>query len=137
MKQEIVAENKGKILFMDDEEQIRFTTGELLRIIGYDSVIAGNGCEAINLYKKGMESGRPFDAIILDLIIPGGMGGKEAMEKLLELDKSVKVILTSGYLDDPILSNFREHGFAGVVTKPYAIEELDRILYDVISGFHL
>ncbi|KAA3608942.1 MAG: response regulator [Candidatus Scalindua sp. AMX11] len=129
--------SKGKVLIMDDEEPIRYTTGRLLDIMGYDSLIAGNGFEAIQLYKKEMENGRPFDAIILDLIIPGGMGGKEAMEKLLEMDKNVKVILTSGYLGDPILSSYREHGFAGVVLKPYAIEELDRILFRVITGLQL
>ncbi len=125
--------NKIKILIMDDEEPIRYTTGELLKDMGYDSTITEDGFEAITIYKKEMEMGRPFDIIILDLIVPGGMGGKETMRKLLEIDNEVKVILTSGNLDDPIIKNFREYGFTDVILKPYSIEELAKILCSIIT----
>ncbi|MCP5006764.1 MAG: response regulator [Planctomycetes bacterium] len=125
--------NKIKILIMDDEEPIRYTTGELLKDMGYDSMITGDGFEAISIYKKEMERGRHFDIIILDLIVPGGMGGEETMRKLLEIDNEVKVILTSGNLDDPILKNFREYGFTDVILKPYSIEELAKILRSIIT----
>ncbi len=118
---------------MDDEEPIRYTTGELLKDMGYDSMITGDGFEAISIYKKEMERGRHFDIIILDLIVPGGMGGEETMRKLLEIDNEVKVILTSGNLDDPILKNFREYGFTDVILKPYSIEELAKILRSIIT----
>lgn len=119
---------KGKILLMDDETDVRKTTGGLLKYIGYEVEFAGDGAEAIELYKKAKASGRPFEAVILDLTIPGGMGGKEAIKKLIEIDPEVRAIVSSGYSNDPIMADFREYGFSSVVSKPYKIEELSQAL---------
>ncbi|MDI6794043.1 MAG: PAS domain S-box protein [bacterium] len=119
---------EGKILLMDDETDVRETTGGLLKYIGYEVEFTGDGAEAIELYKKAKESGRPFEAVILDLTIPGGMGGKEAVAKLIEIDPEVRAIVSSGYSNDPIMADFREYGFSGVVSKPYKIEELSQAL---------
>ncbi|HEY7545498.1 MAG TPA: response regulator, partial [Blastocatellia bacterium] len=103
----------GKILLMDDEERIRTVTGQILRMLGYEAEIAPNGQEAVEMYRQAMEAGVPFSAVILDLTIPGGMGGKEAIKKLLEIDPDVKAIVSSGYSNDPIMTRFREYGFSG------------------------
>ena len=124
----------GKILLMDDEEIVRNVAGEMLKHLGYAVEFAGDGAEAIELYKKARESDKPFDAVIMDLTVPGGMGGKEAINKLLEIDPHVKVIVSSGYSNDPVLAEFRKYGFTGMVTKPYNIEELSKILDRVKKG---
>lgn len=124
----------GKILLMDDEERIRTVTGQILKMLGYEAELAPNGQEAIEMYRQAMESGAPFTAVILDLTIPGGMGGKEAIKKLLEIDPNVKAIVSSGYSNDPTMSGFREHGFSGIVAKPYRVAELKKVLDDVIEG---
>lgn len=123
----------GKILVMDDEEVVRITAGQILRSIGYKVDYAKDGSEAIIKYKKAMESEEPFDAVIMDLTIPGGMGGMEAVQKLIEIDPDVRTIVTSGYSHDPIMANFKEHGFSGVITKPYMVEEFNAVIKGVIS----
>lgn len=125
---------KGKVLFMDDEEMLRESTCDLLIHLGYEALGAGDGSEAVLLYQKSKETGRPFDAVILDLTVPGGMGGKEALEKLIEIDPDVKAIVSSGYSNDAAMSDFRKYGFKDVVVKPYKIEELSEVLNRVISG---
>ncbi len=125
---------KGKILIMDDEDIVRDAAGSVLKYIGYEVGAAKDGAEAIELYKKGMESGRPFDAVIMDLTIPGGMGGKEAIKKLLEIDPEVKAIVSSGYSEDPVMAEFRKYGYCGVLAKPYEAEQLSRALSDVIKN---
>ena len=124
----------GKILIMDDEDIFRAVIGEHLRLLKYDVEEARNGTEAIEIYKAAMESCNPFDAVILDLTIAGGMGGEETIKELLKIDSSVKAIVASGYSNAPIMSNFREYGFKGVVNKPYEIYELDEAFRNVIKG---
>jgi PAS domain S-box-containing protein len=124
----------GRILFMDDEEMVRDAAGEILRRIGYEVEFAKDGAEAIELYKKSKESGNPFDAVIVDLTIPGGMGGKEAIKKLLEIDPQVKAVVSSGYSIDPVMANFRKHGFRGVIAKPYKTKEISKLLHKVLKG---
>ncbi len=125
---------EGKVLIMDDEEIMRESTEKLLRLNGYETESAKDGDEAIALYKKAMESSKPFDAVILDLTVRGGMGGEEAIKKLHELDPNVKAIVSSGYSDNPVLSNFREYGFSGVFAKLDEVEELGKTLHNVIKG---
>jgi len=124
---------EGRILVMDDEEQIRNLASEVLSIIGYEVAVAADGDEAIELYREAKGSAHPFDAVILDLTIPGGMGGKEAIQRLTEMDPEVKGIVSSGYSNDPIMANFREYGFKGVITKPYRVKELSGILHKVLT----
>lgn len=125
---------KGRVLVMDDEEIIRDISGEMLRHIGYEVGFAKDGDEAIEIYKRAQDLGQPFDAVIMDLTIPGGMGGREAIQKLVEINPEVKVIVSSGYSNDPIMAEFRKYGFSGVVAKPYNIEELSKTLHQVIAG---
>jgi len=127
-------QSKGKVLLMDDEEMIREITAEILSTLGYEAEFAKDGEEAIDLYSKAWESKRPFDVVILDLTIPGGMGGKEAIRKLLDINPGVKGIVSSGYSNDPVMSEFSRYGFSAIITKPFKIEELDEILRKTIEG---
>lgn len=124
---------KGKILVMDDEPVIREVLGEMLTYIGYSVMAAGDGAETIELYERALSQSEPFDAVIMDLTIPGGMGGKEAVSQLLKLDPKIKAIVSSGYSNDPIMASFDKHGFAGVVSKPYRMEEISKVLHEVIT----
>jgi len=128
---------KGKILVMDDEEVIREVAGEMIEVLGYEVEFAKDGAEAIELYKKAKESAQPFHAIIMDLTIPGGMGGKETIQELIEIDPETKAIVCSGYSNDPIMADYRKYGFRGVIAKPYKIKELGEILYKVITDIAL
>jgi CheY-like chemotaxis protein len=126
---------KARILVMDDESAVREVAGRMLKHIGYKDVeFAADGAEAIKLYKAAMKSGHPFSVVILDLTIPGGMGGEATMRELLKIDPGVKAIVSSGYIDDSVIAKFREYGFSGMVAKPYTIEELRKAVQDVIGG---
>lgn len=125
---------KWKILFMDDQESIRDMVGEMLMTLGYTVEFAKEGDEAIELYKNAKELGQPFDAVVLDLTVPGGMGGEEANEKIHEIDPDVKAIVSSGYSNDPVMSDCKHYGFSGVVEKPYEIQKLSETLCEVIKG---
>jgi CheY-like chemotaxis protein len=124
---------KGRVLIMDDEEGIRLSAADVLAYLGYEAALTKEGSEAIQLYQETKESGHPFAAVIMDLTIPGGVGGQEAIQRLLELDPGVKAIVSSGYSQNPILSNFRKYGFSGVLTKPYKIQEMGQILQEVLG----
>ena len=124
---------KGKILVMDDEEFIRDLALQMLSKIGYEVSVANDGHEAIEMYRQAQKLGEPFDTVIMDLTIPGGMGGKEAIQKLKKLDPNVKALVSSGYSNDPIMSNFRDYGFEGVVKKPYRIQDMSDALRSVIT----
>lgn len=122
----------GRILVMDDEDQLREIVAEMLKYLGYKADLAADGAEAVALYIKAREAGKPYDAVIIDLTIPGGMGGKEAIEKLRQYDPQVKAIVSSGYSNDPIMAEYRKYGFSGVVAKPFEIADLGKILHDVL-----
>ena len=124
---------KGRVLVMDDEEMIRDMAGDMLERLGYEVEFAREGEEATRQYRKAWESNQPFDVVIMDLTVPGGMGGKEAMEKLLEIDPDVKVIVSSGYSNDPVMANFGEYGFRGVLTKPYRLREMSEALQRITT----
>jgi len=113
---------------MDDEEMVRNVAGEMLKMLGYHVEFSSNGVEAIAFYKKAKESAEPFDVVIMDLTIPGEMGGKEAMSKLLEIDPGVKAVVSSGFSTDPIMADFKKYGFSGVITKPYRIQEMSEAM---------
>ncbi|MEW6358736.1 MAG: PAS domain S-box protein [Planctomycetota bacterium] len=121
----------GRILVADDEEVVREVAQQMLQRMGYNVVCVRDGAEAVDVYRKAKTEGRPFDAVIMDLTIPGGMGGKEAIEELRRFDPAVKAIVSSGYSNDPVMSDFRKHGFSGVVVKPFHIADLGRTLQSV------
>jgi PAS domain S-box-containing protein len=125
-------EGKGRILVMDDEEFVREVIGEMLGSLGYEVAFARDGTEAIAVYKAALASGESIEAVIMDLTIPGGMGGKEAIKELLTIDPKIKAIVSSGYSHDPVMSNCQEYGFRSVIGKPYRLQDLSRILQHVI-----
>ena len=133
LKEDVLA-GRGRILVMDDERLVREVAGRMLVRIGYEVTTAKDGDEAIELYRSARESGQPLNAVILDLTIPGGMGGKETVERLLKMDPEVKAIVSSGYSINPVMADFRQYGFSGVISKPYAVEKLSRALYKVLQG---
>jgi PAS domain S-box-containing protein len=132
-EQEIPIFGEGRILVMDDEEMIRKLAGELLSFLGYEVDFAINGSEAVERYRKALNSNKPFDAVILDLTVKGGMGGKETIQKLLKIDPQVIGILSSGYCNDPEITDYGRYGFSGVVTKPYTMGELGEKLNQAIA----
>ena len=120
---------------MDDQAAIRDLIRNILVDIQGDEVeFADDGLQAIKLYKEARESGMPFDVVLLDLTIPGGMGGKEAISRLLEIDPDIKAIVFSGYSDDPIISKYQEYGFKGVIRKPFEIDEFLECLRAVAAS---
>ena len=125
---------QGKILVMDDEAMIRELAGEILKHLGYRVEFAQNGAEAVACYTAAFNSSDPFDAVILDLTVRGGMGGLEAINKLMAIDPDVKGIVSSGYSDDPGMTGFKDYGFCSAVAKPYTLEELGEIMSAVLHG---
>ncbi len=120
--------SRFKILIMDDEEMIRVVVKTMLMRLGHEVELAQHGEEAINIYRNALETNQKFDFIIMDLTIPGGMGGKDACQEILHLDPDAKIIVSSGYSDDPIISNFKEFGFCAAIVKPYRLQELSGVL---------
>jgi PAS domain S-box-containing protein len=131
--QDDLVRGSGRVLVMDDEEMVRLVTGEILGALGYEAEFACDGGEAIERYRNAKECGQPFDVVIMDLTIAGGMGGKDAIRKLLEYDPDVKAIVSSGYSNDPIMASFRDHGFSDVIVKPYKTVDLSRKLHALMA----
>ncbi|HEU5078350.1 MAG TPA: ATP-binding protein [Opitutaceae bacterium] len=129
----VAQDSSKRILFMDDDNSIRRIAGMLLQRLGFDHVVVSDGRAAVDAYAKALRTGRPFDAVILDLTVPGGMGGREAMEKLLEIDPTVRAIVSSGYSSDPVLSDFQAHGFKAMVPKPYNVVDLAKCIHEVVG----
>ncbi len=124
---------KGKILLMDDEEMVRDIAGKMIEVIGHEVELAGHGEAAIEKYKTAMESGNPFDIVILDLTIRGGMGGKETIERLLAVNPNIRAIVSSGYSDDAVVSDYHNYGFSAGLTKPYNLEALRDTLNSLLG----
>ena len=124
----------GRILVMDDDKMIRDLACDMLESIGYEVAVSMDGAGAIELYERARKRGSPFDAVIMDLTIPGSMGGREAIKKLVEIDPEVKAIASSGYPDDPVMSDSEKFGFTSAIAKPYRIKELGEILQKTIRG---
>ncbi len=114
----------GRILVMDDEEPVLNILKKMLKRLGHEVTGAADGAEAIDLYTRASQEGAPYDLVIMDLTVPGGMGGREAASRLREMDGDVTMIISSGYANDEILSRHAEHGFSGYIIKPYTIENL-------------
>jgi PAS domain S-box-containing protein len=126
--------NGGKILIMDDDEAVRTVVDQLLGKLGYKVSCTSNGNETIELYKNAIKENDQFDVVIMDLTIPGGMGGKEVVKTLLEYNPNLKAIVFSGYSNDPVMANFRDYGFCGVIVKPFNIDEFVRVVETVITS---
>lgn len=124
----------GRILVMDDEALIRDVLGAVLTSLGYTVAYASEGSEAIALYESTITAGKPFTALILDITIPGGMGGKEVVEHLRAVDPQVKAIVSSGYANDPIMADYAKYGFSGVMAKPYTVERVQEVLFRALQG---
>jgi len=119
-----LAGGEGRILLMDDEETIRETVGKMLERLGYEVNTACDGSEALRAFRAALEADHPYDLAILDLTVPGGMGGREAASELRDLHPEARLIVSSGYANDPVMADCRAHGFHDRVTKPVRIEEL-------------
>jgi CheY-like chemotaxis protein len=123
----------GKVLIMDDEEIIRKMLTNMLGMAGYTVEVSADGVEALEKYQQAREAGDPFNAVIMDLTVPGGMGGKEAVKKILEIDPKAVVIVSSGYATDPIMSDFKKYGFKAVIAKPYSVRQLRESLSSLLT----
>jgi len=123
----------AKILVMDDEEVIRSTVAAMLEDLGFSVATAAEGKQAAEFYRQALEADEPFDLVILDLTIPGGIGGTEVAQKILQIDSNARMIVSSGYADDPIMAKCADFGFKGVVTKPYNLKKLSAVLTRVLG----
>ncbi len=121
-----------KILVMDDEEMIRSIAIEFFRALGHEAEAVADGAAALASYQQSMSQGAPFDLVLMDLTIPGGMGGKEAMAKIREIDGEAKGIVASGYSNDPVMANFKEYGFAGMLVKPFQMSDLEKVISEIL-----
>jgi len=124
----------GRVLIVDDEYVVRDVAERIVKLIGYLPDVAAGGKKGIALYEAALKKGRPYDAVLLDLTMPGGMGGKEVAKKIRAMDRRAKIVASSGYSTDPIMSNFKKFGFDGALAKPYQISGLSDILEKVIGG---
>lgn len=124
---------RGRVLVMDDEEMVLKTACKLIDNLGYEAVPTMDGSEAINEYQTALNEDRPFDAVIMDLTIPGGMGGIDAVKEIHAIDQNARVIVSSGYSNDPVMANYLKYGFMDVIVKPYTISAVSDVLYRVIK----
>lgn len=123
----------GSLLIMDDDASVLTVATKMLEHMGFTVTQALNGQQAVELYKNALGEGRPYDCVILDLTIKGGTGGRETIAALKAINPDLKAIVSSGYSTDPVLSNFRDYGFAGVIGKPYRFDELRKALSSIMG----
>ncbi|WP_205747819.1 response regulator [Desulforhopalus sp. IMCC35007] len=121
-------EKRKKILVMDDEDMVGEIACQMLDFLGFDAVHVFDGQAAVETFQVHKNNGEPFNAVIMDLTIPGGMGGKEAVTEILAVDATAKVFVSSGYSTDPAMVNYREFGFTGVIVKPFDLAAIQEIL---------
>lgn len=122
----------GRILLVDDEEDVRTSTGAALSRLGYTVVLVESGAKAIEIFCQSADEGRPFDVVILDLTVHSGAGGKETVSRLKRIDPSVKAVVSSGYANDAVMTEYTEFGFSGKLAKPYTMEDLGRVIKSVL-----
>jgi PAS domain S-box-containing protein len=118
----------GRVLVMDDEQAIRDVARAMLRRLGYEVECVANGTDAVQLYREAMDHGKRYDVVLLDLTIPDGLGGMETVEMLRKSDPEVVAVVSSGYSVDPIMADHTQHGFAGVLPKPYRLDEMAQVM---------
>lgn len=129
---DIEAHGPFRILVLDDEPSVRRTVIRMIESLGHDCVGVSDGAAAIDSYASALQEGKPYDAALLDLTISGGMGGHDACKAILALDPNARLIASSGYADNTILANYADSGFANIAPKPYTIDELDEVFYEVL-----
>jgi CheY-like chemotaxis protein len=127
---------RGRILVMDDEPAVRTLAVNMLKYLGHEAVVAESGSAAIEQYRRALKRGQPFDAVMLDLVVPGGKGGRETIDELTEIDPAVNAIIVSGYAQDSTLTEYRDYGFKAVIAKPFTLQELSTALHSVIIPRH-
>jgi PAS domain S-box-containing protein len=132
--EEAAIKGAGRILFMDDEDAVREVVAEMLRSLGYQVESARDGAEVISRYAEAKESGQAFDAVLMDLTVPGGMGGKETIQKLRAIDPCVRAIVASGYSNDDVIADYQKYGFSGVVEKPFTLANVASVVYRVLKS---
>jgi CheY-like chemotaxis protein len=137
LETQTVRPRAGRILVMDDEQAIRRLLAGILERLGYEVEAASDGVEAVAKYRAALERNSVFSAVVLDLTVPGGMGGREAAAQLRQIDSEAKLIVSSGYSEDPILAHFREHGFDEVLPKPWTPARVAAVVSRVVSGLRL
>ncbi|MCI0469651.1 MAG: response regulator, partial [Nitrospirae bacterium] len=123
---------KGKVLLMDDADMVREVAMDMLNSLGFEVSLAKDGKEAVDIYAQARDEGSPFDVVIMDLTVPGGMGGIEAVKKLLAIDNDAKVIVSSGYAGDSVMAEFTKYGFKGAIPKPFRLWELKEAILKTI-----
>ena len=123
----------GRILIMDDEDTIRKLVTKMLANLDFSVEAASGGKQTIKMYKQALDTGAPFDVVIMDITIPGGMGGKETVKRILKINPEARVIVSSGYASDPVMANYAEYGFKGIVAKPYTRNKLLAVLNRVLG----
>lgn len=122
-----------KILVMDDDEMVRYILSKMLKHLGYASSFASEGNEAVEIYRAAFDEGTPFDAVILDLSVKDGMGGKDTISALKMVSPDVKGLVSSGFSTDPVMSEYEAYGFCGVIEKPYHMDVLKQVLEEVLE----
>jgi len=119
---------------MDDDKVIREMLSRMLKMLGCETSSTSDGLQTISRYKEALQQQNPFDIIIMDLTIPGGMGGKQAVQKILEINKNAKVIVSSGYASGSVLANYKSYGFVDLVDKPYTVDKLKKVIDRVLKN---
>lgn len=119
---------------MDDDRMVLEVSSSILHKLGHAVDLARDGSEALVKYANALEAGKRYDCVIMDLTVPGGMGGSEAMTKILGIDPRARGIVSSGYAADPVMADPRSYGFAGVLPKPFTVTSLRQVLAQVLNG---
>jgi CheY-like chemotaxis protein len=123
----------GRVLVMDDEATVLRLAERALQDAGYATKMAANGSDAVEIYRKVFAEGQRFDAVVLDLTVRGGMGGKEAVERILAIDPAARLMVSSGYSEDSVMAEYRRHGFSAVLPKPYTAQQLCDAVHGMIA----
>lgn len=127
------APRRGRVLVMDDDASVREVMGRMLTLLGYEAASVRDGGEAVQMYQRHLAQGARFDLVLMDLTVPGGMGGKAAIREILALDASARAIVMSGYSNDPVMADHAAHGFRGVLPKPVKMPDLRDALARILA----
>jgi CheY-like chemotaxis protein len=129
-----IQERPARVLLMDDEESIRRVGEMLLKRMGLEATVVSEGAEAVRKFSEARDAGNPFDLLILDLTVPGFMGGKETIESIRKMDSGVPAIVSSGYSNDPVMEDFRSFGFQATVSKPYEVNQMAATIRELLKS---